>query len=254
MATHTVTKAKATDRPIASSGRLVNDRAAAGGPMSRLKISSEPTTGTAIVVTSATTARKARSISRGLTPRAWATSGVTDDSMSGRYNTTIATMHTAAISAVGPSLLVDTPRTSPKSSEKITGAYSLVRDKNRSPKASINTIVRAVATSLRARRPSQAIIPAPANENTPSPRMVLAPMSTAPAAPANAPLGSEWAANAAPRSTVKKPTTPVTTATMVAASQALIMNGANITPPRSRPRSSGRRPPLVLAGRGGSGR
>src|ERR1700758_4316796 len=109
MATHTVTSATSTDRPIATRGRLVKDRAAAGGPMSRLKMSKDPTTGTAMVVTSATTTRKARSITRGLMPRASATSGVTEENISGRYRATTATMHTAAITTVGPSLLVETP-------------------------------------------------------------------------------------------------------------------------------------------------
>ena len=62
--------------------------------------------------------------------------------------------------------------------------------------------------------------------------MVLAPIRKAPAAPAKAPLGRECAAKAAPRSTVKNPTTPATMATTVAASQALIMKLANIRPPR----------------------
>src|SRR5579871_3713777 len=83
MATHTVKRANATDSPIANEGRSVNERAAAGGPIKRLKIRRVPTTGTAIVVTSATTTRKARSIRRGLTPRAAAMSGETEDNSSG---------------------------------------------------------------------------------------------------------------------------------------------------------------------------
>ena len=56
-------------------------------------------------------------------------------------------------------------------------------------------------------------------------------MRFAPAAPAKAPLGMAWAGKAAPRSTTKKPTTPATTATMVATSHALTMNPENISPP-----------------------
>ena len=54
-----------TDRPMASSGRSVNDRAAAGGPIIRLKISRAPTTGSAMLVASATTTRKHISIRYG---------------------------------------------------------------------------------------------------------------------------------------------------------------------------------------------
>ena len=58
------------------------------------------------------------------------------------------------------------------------------------------TMVKAVATSLRARRPRVAMVTAPATANTPSPTSSLAPMRLAPAAPAKAPLGRECAANA----------------------------------------------------------
>ena len=46
------------------------------------------------------------------------------------------------------------------------------------------------------------------SENTPRPSSVLTPIRLAPAAPANEPFGIAWAANAEPRRTVKKPTTP----------------------------------------------
>src|ERR1039458_2242303 len=55
IADHTVPRAMSTDSPIAVSGWLVKQRAAAPGLISRLKMSSAPTTGTAIVVVSATT-------------------------------------------------------------------------------------------------------------------------------------------------------------------------------------------------------
>ena len=69
----------------------------------------------------------------------------------------------------------------------------------------------------------QPIPSAPASENTPSPSSVLTPIRLAPAAPAKEPLGIAWAANAEPRRTVKNPTTPATTATMLATFQALTM-------------------------------
>src|ERR1700688_567471 len=47
IADHTVPSAISTDRPMAVNGLLVNERAAAAGLMSRLKMSSAPTTGTA---------------------------------------------------------------------------------------------------------------------------------------------------------------------------------------------------------------
>ena len=64
------TSAIATDSAIAGRGLSVNERAAAGGPIIRLKISSVPTTGTVIVVASASTARKESSIAEGARPRA----------------------------------------------------------------------------------------------------------------------------------------------------------------------------------------
>ena len=60
---------------------------------------------------------------------------------------------------------------------------------------------------------------APPREKTPRPSSVLTPIRLAPAAPAKDPLGIAWAANAEPRMTVKNPTTPATTATMLATSR-----------------------------------
>ena len=65
---------------------------------------------------------------------------------------------------------------------------------------------------------------------TPSPKSVETPTRLAPAAPAKEPLGIAWAAKAEPRTTVKKPTTPATTATMPETSQALTMKPSNIRP------------------------
>ena len=70
---------------------------------------------------------------------------------------------------------------------------------------------------------------APARANTPRPSSVLTPIRLAPAAPAKDPFGIACAANAEPRRTVKNPTTPATTATMLATSQALTMNPENMT-------------------------
>jgi len=63
---------------------LVNDRAVAGGPIIRLKISRAPTTGSAMLVASATTTRKHVSTRPLRMPRASPSSGITDDSSSGR--------------------------------------------------------------------------------------------------------------------------------------------------------------------------
>lgn len=62
MAAQTVVNAIPTDRPIAIGGLLVNERAAAGGPIMRLKMSRAPTTGTVIAVANATTTKNAISI------------------------------------------------------------------------------------------------------------------------------------------------------------------------------------------------
>src|SRR5487761_1250596 len=117
MATHTVTRARVTDRATADSGRLVNERAAAGGPMSRLKMSSDPTTGTAMVVVRAMTPKKARSMRALRMPLASAASGTTEASSRGRYSTATADMHTTAMAAGGRISLLATPSTSPNSSE-----------------------------------------------------------------------------------------------------------------------------------------
>ena len=68
---------------------------------------------------------------------------------------------------------------------------------------------------------------------------MLTPIRLAPAAPAKAPCGTASATNADPRMTTKNPTTPATTATMVATIQAFIMNGANMRLPRQ-PRRAAR--------------
>ena len=117
IADHTVPSAMSTDRPIAVNGLLVNERAAAAGLIRRLKMSRAPTTGTAIVVVSATTSRKTTSMRPLPTPRASATSGITDENISGRYTSKTAAMQTTPITAIGMSSLLLTPSTSPKSSE-----------------------------------------------------------------------------------------------------------------------------------------
>ena len=73
---------------------------------------------------------------------------------------------------------------------------------------------------------------APSRENTPRPTSVLTPIRLAPAAPANAPVGSASATNAEPRSTTKNPTTPATTATIEATIQVLVMKPENMPSPR----------------------
>ena len=69
---------------------------------------------------------------------------------------------------------------------------------------------------------------APMSAKTPSPTRVLTPIRLAPAAPANAPCGTASATNDEPRSTMKNPTTPATTATMVATVQVFTMKPENI--------------------------
>ena len=69
---------------------------------------------------------------------------------------------------------------------------------------------------------------APMSAKTPSPMRVLTPMRLAPAAPANAPCGTASATNDEPRSTMKNPTMPATTATMVATVQVFTMKPENI--------------------------
>jgi len=59
IAVQTVTSASTTESTMAKRGRSVNDRAAAGGPIIRLKINNAPTTGTVIAVAMAIVTRKA---------------------------------------------------------------------------------------------------------------------------------------------------------------------------------------------------
>src|SRR5579875_542998 len=87
-------RAIATDSASATPGRAVTDRAAAAGPIIRLNISRAPTTGTVIDVARAITTRKYISTARGDTPRAAATSGIADVSMSGRNPAPMATAAT----------------------------------------------------------------------------------------------------------------------------------------------------------------
>src|SRR5450759_5159135 len=217
-----------TDSAMACIGWSVTDRAAAGGPIISLKISSAPTTGSVMLVARATITRKYISIRSARTPRASASSGITDVSRSGRYRTMIAAMDSAPSTAIGAISVALTPSTSPNSRDSISGAYSTLKLRKSAPRPSITTSARAVATSRRPRRPSQPMPSAPAREATASPMRVLMPRRLAPAAPAKAPCGTASATNAEPRSTMKNPTTPATTATMVATAQVFAMNPENM--------------------------
>ena len=117
IAAHTVASAMITDSPMARYGLSVTERAAAGGPIIRLKISSAPTTGSAMLVASAMTSRKQISMRWLRTPRASPSSGITEASISGRNSTSTATMHTAPSAATGATSLTLMPSTSPNSSE-----------------------------------------------------------------------------------------------------------------------------------------
>src|SRR6266704_1712416 len=245
MPAQTVTSAMTTDRVSARPGRAVSDLAAAAGPIIRLNISSAPTTGTVMLVARAMTSRNASSILRAGTPRASATSGSTEDSISGRNMTAIAATDRAPNTRIGSTSAALTPNTSPNSSEYASWAYWLLQLTNRAPKPSIITNVSAVATSGRERRLSAAMPNAPASENTARPANGSSPSRLAPAAPAKAPLGMACAANVDPRSTAKNPVTPAITATAVAAIQVLIIRGPNMRAPR---RGRARRGPPAGAG------
>jgi len=117
MPIQTVASAMPMARAMACPGRLVNDRAAAAGPIISANISSAPTTGTVMLVASAITMRKHSSIRRVLTPRASATSGSADASSSGRYSSAITATPIAPSAAIGSSTLDPIPNTSPNSSE-----------------------------------------------------------------------------------------------------------------------------------------
>lgn len=101
---------------IASSGRAVSDRAAAGGPIIRLKISNAPTTGRAMLVARATTTRNAVSVRFPRIPRASPRSELIELSSSGRYSSTTAARLAAASAATGATDPAAIPRIWPKSS------------------------------------------------------------------------------------------------------------------------------------------
>src|SRR5260370_28094763 len=184
-----VTSAMATDRTIASTGRAVSDLAAAAGPIIRLNISSAPTTGTVMRVARAMTSRNPSSIRRADTPRASATSGSAEDSISGRNMTIIAAMDTTPSTTMGSTSPWLTPNTSPNSSEYASCAYSVLQLTNSAPTPSIITNVSAVATSWRAPRPRPPTPPAPPPPDTAPPPHAARPPRPAPRAPAPPPPG-----------------------------------------------------------------
>src|SRR5260370_26385427 len=198
MPVQTVTSARTPERAIARTGLAVSDLAAAAGPIIRLNISSAPTTGTVMLVARAMTSRNPSSIRRDDTPRASATSGSAEDSISGRNMTVIAAMDTRPSTTMGSTSPWLTPNTSPNSSEYASCAYWLLQLTNNAPTPSIITNVSAVATSCRARRPSPAMPSAPATENTSRPANGVSPSTLAPAAPANPPFGIAPAPNLDP--------------------------------------------------------
>src|SRR5260370_31838125 len=139
MPAQTVTSAMTTDRVIARPGRAVSDLAAAAGPIIRLNISSAQTLGTVMLGARAMTSRNTSSIRRAGTPRASATSGSAEDSISGRNMTTIAATDTAPSARMGSTSSVLTPNTSPNSSEYASCAYWLLQLTNSAPTPSLIT-------------------------------------------------------------------------------------------------------------------
>src|SRR5579875_1053101 len=234
-----VTRARTTDRAMASGGRLVTARAAAGGPTMREKVSRAPTTGTVRAVAAASTSRNSNSIRGRLTPRASATSGTVEDSSSGRYRMRTATRLATASPSVGSSSPLDTPRMSPNNRANSSGSYSPDRLSRAAPMARAMTRARAVTASWRPRRPRPAIMAAEAPAKTARPSSGSTPARLAAAAPVKALLGMAWAGNDEPRSTTKKPTTPAITAIMVPASQVLVIKEANTSTPSVGPTAGG---------------
>src|ERR1700722_9975467 len=80
---HTVARAMSTERAMAASGRLTNDRAAAGGPTMRVNMSRAPTTGTDKVAVRATRTRKSISTRNVRMPAARASSEEVDERSNG---------------------------------------------------------------------------------------------------------------------------------------------------------------------------
>jgi hypothetical protein len=189
MATHTVTSASATETATAAAGRRAMNRAAEGGPIIKLNTKSAPTTGSARVVAAPTERRNQVSTFSGLTPRAAASSGATEVSISRRYMTTMRARQATAIAPVGRSSPVPAASGSPNKSENVCAEYSKLMLKNREPRPSRPTKMSAVTTSWRARRPHLAIAVAARKEKAPTPASVFTPTKAAPAAPVKAPWG-----------------------------------------------------------------
>ena len=218
---------------MATGGRLVNDRAAAGGPISRLKMSRDPTTGTAMVVTSATTTRNARSIARALTPRASATSGATEESISGRYRTSHGHDARGGDRDGGHELAGGDAEDLPEEQrEDLGGVLAGPRQEQIAESEHQHDREGGGDVAAGPRRPSPAISTAPARENTPRPMMVLTPIRLAPAAPAKAPLGRACAANADAAQHREEPHHAGHDGHDRGGLQALTMKPANIRPPR----------------------
>ena len=117
----------------------------------------------------------------------------------------------------------------------------MLKLRNSAPSPSMNTSVSAVATSWRPRRPSRPIPSAPNAANTPRPSSVPIADQVGAGGAGDEPLGIAWATNAEPRSTVKNPTTPATTATIVADRPGVDHEAGEhrrLSPGSGRPRSS----------------
>ena len=101
----------------------MNARAAAGGPIIRLKISAVPTTGTVIVVASATSTRKQSSITNGVDPPCLGGLGrSTEPAAAAATAIASASRHAAVRRDRRPDSLWLIPSTSPNSSESTLGA------------------------------------------------------------------------------------------------------------------------------------
>ena len=246
IAAHTVTRATITDRMIATAGRLVNERAAAGGPIISEKISRAPTTGTVSAVAAASTSRNASSIRWLATPLASAMSGsdggVQQRPVEDRDRGDAGEGEQSDGQQLGGG---DAEHFAEQRARRTAVRTPAERLRNSAPSASPSTSARAVATSWRPRRPSVAIAIAAAAANAPSPISALIPRRFAAAAPANALFGSAWAGNAEPRRTTKNPTTPASTAMIVATIQVFVMKLENTSRPPARGRRAARVPAVA---------
>ena len=205
---------------IARPGLLATRSAVAAGPISSAVLSTAPMTTADSDTATASAARYAIPTARTGTPRAAASSGLSEVSSSTRDSTAITASASTpdAISAGTVSgLITNIEPNRIVNDAPVVLLVCVPRYRNRAAAPSAAPRTTPVATSRPRRRctPISSMIAAPATPAIRNPQNWLTPMRNAPAPPVVATSASECPANDWPRMTVSTPTTPEVTATTV---------------------------------------